>query len=137
MKTKARYVWSNLAIHPGESLAEEIEFRGISVEELACLTNQTPRLICAIIRGEKPISPKLATALDSSLEIPAQFWLNLQSKYDLTLAHNELVAREGPDHACDLGDDCPARKTYDVDEEDEESEISAGMLMDEGEEFEA
>ena len=51
-----------------------------------------------------------------------------------TLAHNELVAREGPNHACDLDEDCPTQQTYDDDEADEEeSEISAGILMDEGE----
>ena len=34
-----------------------------------------------------------------------------------TLAHNELVAREGPNHARDLGEDCPSLQTYDDDEE--------------------
>ncbi len=49
--------------------------------------------------------------------------------------HNPgLGCREGTAHTRDLGENCPTQQTYDDDEADkEESEISAGILMDEGE----
>ena len=92
MTTEEKLVWSNLAIHPGETLAEEIEFRGISVEELSAQSGLSEHLVDEIIGGEKPITVTVARALAESLEIPQEFWTNLQDKYDLTLSRNRSTA---------------------------------------------
>ena len=89
MTTEEKFVWSNLAIHPGESLAEEMEFRGTSVDELAAQSGLPAQLLDDIVSGEKPITTSVARALDTTLEIPAAFWMNLQTKYDLTISRNK------------------------------------------------
>ena len=89
MTTEENLVWSNLAIHPGESLAEEMEFRGMSVACLAAKSGLSGQTLDQIIRCEKPITGTVAHGLATSLGTPAEFWLNLQKKYDLTLSRNE------------------------------------------------
>ena len=91
-------------------------------------------LIEDIISERTTVTTEIADDIERALGIDSQFWLNMEAGFRATLAHNELVARAGPNHACDLGEDCPTLQTYDDDEADEEeSEISAGILMDEGE----
>ncbi len=92
MTIEEKLVWSNLAVHPGETLAEEIEFRGVSVDELAAQSGLSEQLLDGIVRGEKPITSDVADALSASLEIPAEFWMNLQNKYDLTVSRNRSTA---------------------------------------------
>ena len=89
MTTEEKLVWSDLAIHPGESLAEELEFRGTSVDELAAQSGLSAQLLDKIVRGEKPITATVARTLAAFLEIPAQFWLNLQTKHDLSVSRNK------------------------------------------------
>ena len=122
MTTEEKLVWSNLAIHPGETLAEEIEFRGISVDELATQSELSPQLLGEIVKGEKPITSRVARALDASLKIPAKFWINLQSKYDLTVSRNGLTV-SAADHSEDA-------HYHDV-----EPRIHAELLRDSGSEW--
>lgn len=77
----------NLAIPPGETLAEEIEARGMTQRELAAKIGRPPQAVNEIIRGKKTITAETALALEDALDgISAKFWLNLQADYDLTLA---------------------------------------------------
>lgn len=92
MATEEKLVWSNLAVHPGETLAEEIGFRGILAGELAAQSGLSEQLLNQIVRGEKPITPDVADGLATSLEIPADFWMNLQSKYDATISRTRSTA---------------------------------------------
>ena len=81
------------SIQPGETLAEEIEFRGISVKELSAQSGLSEHLVDEIIGGEKPITATVARALAESLEIPQEFWTKLQDKYDhLTISRNRSTA---------------------------------------------
>lgn len=116
MATEEKLVWSNLAIHPGESLAEEMEFRGTSVNELAAQSGLSAQLLGNIVRGETPITTTVAHALATSLDIPAQFWMNLQSKYDLTVSRNRSTVDS-------VDDGQPS---------DADSHIHAGLLRDPG-----
>ena len=122
MTTEEKLVWSNLAIHPGESLAEELEFRGTSVDELAAQSGLSAQLLDKIVRGEKPITATVARTLAAPLEIPAQFWLNLQTKYDLTVSRNKRTGS-----SASTSDD---RQQQDVD-----SHIQASLLRDPGSEW--
>ncbi len=86
MTTKTPRVYSDLAIPPGETLAEELEVRGMTPRELAVLTNCPEQVIDQIIQGEKAITPDIALALGDALRIEAQFWTNLEADYQTTLA---------------------------------------------------
>ena len=79
--------YPDIAIPPGEYLSEEIEERGISQKELARLMGRPLNAINEIINGEKAITAQTALQLEEVMpEIPARFWLNLETDYQLTKA---------------------------------------------------
>ena len=86
MTTNAPRAFSDLAIPPGEVLAEEIEARGMTQRELAARLGRPPQVINEIIRGKKAITPDTAIGLCKVLGIEASFWVNLESDYQMTLA---------------------------------------------------
>ncbi len=88
MAISEQHIWSDLPVHPGETLLDEIEFRGISQKELARRLGRPPQAINEIVRGKKSITPATALGLESVLDIPAQFWTNMQLVHDMTLARN-------------------------------------------------
>ncbi len=85
---------SDLAVHPGELLAEELEVRGMSQRTLAAVIGRPPQAINEIVRGKKSITAETAVQLETALSIPAHFWLNLQSAYDLALARQAARSRK-------------------------------------------
>jgi HTH-type transcriptional regulator / antitoxin HigA len=83
-KTEA---YPDVAIPPGEYLAEEIQVRGISQKELAKRMGRPLNAINEIINGKKTITAETALQLEEVMaEIPARFWLNLETDYQLTRA---------------------------------------------------
>ena len=86
MTTNAPRAFSDLAIPPGEVLAEEIEARGMTQRELAARLGRPPQVVNEIIRGKKAITPDTAIGLCKVLGIEASFWVNLESDYQMTLA---------------------------------------------------
>ena len=77
---------SDLAIPPGELLAEELEVRGLTQGELADQMGRPRQTISAIVRGKKAITAETALQLEAALEIPAQLWIGLEGRYQLALA---------------------------------------------------
>ncbi len=83
--------YPDVAIPPGEYLAEEIGERGISQKELARRMGRPLNAINEIIHGKKAITAETALQLEEVMpEIPARFWLNLETDYQLTKA---LISR--------------------------------------------
>ena len=79
--------YPDIAIPPGEYLAEEIEARGISQKELSRRMGRPLNAINEIINGKKAITAETALQLEEVMpEIPARFWLNLETDYRLTKA---------------------------------------------------
>ena len=76
---------SNRPVLPGRILSEEIEDRGITRRELAARMGQPVDLVDDVLSGETAITPATADGLEQVLGIPAQFWLNLEIAYRLTL----------------------------------------------------
>jgi HTH-type transcriptional regulator/antitoxin HigA len=76
--------YPDVAIHPGEYLAEEIEARGLSQKELARRMRRPLNAINEIVNGKKAITAETALQLEEVMpEIPARFWLNLETDYQL------------------------------------------------------
>ncbi len=74
--------YPDVAIPPGEYLWEEIEARGISQKELAKRMRRPVNAINEIINGKKAITAETALQLEMVMpEIPARFWLNLETDY--------------------------------------------------------
>jgi len=83
--------YPDVAIPPGEFLAEEIEERGLSQKELARRMGRPINTINEIINGKKAITAETALQLEEVMpEIPARFWLNLETDFQLTKA---LIAK--------------------------------------------
>lgn len=74
------------AVHPGEVLADELEEIGVSPTELARQLAVPPNRISQIIQGKRAISGDTALRLGHWFGTSPQFWLNLQSAYDVRIA---------------------------------------------------
>ena len=81
-------IWSDLAIHPGETLADFIDEHDLNHSQLAAKTGWSQRIIRDVVAGSQDITSEIAEALDRAFGLKAQFWLNLQKRYDQTLARN-------------------------------------------------
>jgi len=81
-------------IHPGEVLLEEfLGPLGISQYRLAHGISVPPRRINEIVHGDRAISADTALRLSRFFGTSAQFWLNLQARYDLETERDRLGAR--------------------------------------------
>jgi antitoxin HigA-1 len=79
----------NTAIHPGEHLAEELKALDMSAAELARQLNVPTNRITQILNGTRAITGDTALRLAHFFGTSAEFWLNLQTLYDLRLAQNK------------------------------------------------
>lgn len=81
-------------VHPGEILqAEFLQPLGISQYRLATAIRVPPRRINEIVLRKRGISADTALRLGRFFGTSAQFWMNLQSRYDLEVAEDELGPR--------------------------------------------
>lgn len=81
-------------IHPGEILLEEfLAPMGISQYRLAKDISVPQRRISEIVQGKRAITADTALRLGRFFGMEAQFWLNLQARYDLLKAEDELETR--------------------------------------------
>ncbi len=69
---------------PGEFLREELDARGWTQTDLAEILGRPVRLVNEIISGKRGISPETAKGLGDALGTGPQFWLNLESAYQLS-----------------------------------------------------
>ncbi len=81
-------------IHPGEILLEEfIKPFGISQYKVAKDINVPARRINEIVHGDRAITADTALRLGKFFGNTAEFWLNLQSRYELELQEDILADR--------------------------------------------
>jgi len=78
------------AIHPGEILADELEELSLTPTELARQLDVPPNRLTQIIQGKRSITGDTALRLAHWFGTGAQFWLNLQSAYDIRVAAQQL-----------------------------------------------
>ena len=81
-------------IHPGEILREEfLEPMEISQYRLAKDISVPPRRINEIVHGKRSITADTALRLGRFFNMSPQFWLNLQTRYDLEVTEDQLENR--------------------------------------------
>ena len=81
-------------IHPGEILMDEfLEPMGISQYRLSKDISVPPRRINEIVHGKRSITADTALRLGRFFSISPQFWLNLQTRYDLEVTEDLLEDR--------------------------------------------
>ena len=81
-------------VHPGEVLLEEfLKPMGISQNKLALNIGVPPRRINEIVLEKRRITADTALRLSRYFGVTAEFWLGLQSQFDLDVASDELGDR--------------------------------------------
>jgi antitoxin HigA-1 len=81
-------------VHPGVVLAEDfLKEMNISQYRLAKGLAVPPRRINEIVQGKRAITADTALRLGKFFGMEAQFWMNLQSHYDLEVA-KDAIARK-------------------------------------------
>ncbi len=84
-------------IHPGEILFEDfMKPMTISARKLAADIDVSPSRISEIVHGQRPITADTALRLGLYFAMEPRFWLNLQSEYDMRIAHRELHKKIAP-----------------------------------------
>jgi addiction module HigA family antidote len=78
-----------IAIHPGEHLAEELRTLGMSAAELARKLDVPTNRITGILNGQRAITGDTALRLAHFFGMSPEFWLNLQSLYELRVAQKK------------------------------------------------
>ena len=81
---------TDVILHPGEVLAEELEARGIVQKDFASLVDMRPPHFNELLKGKRHISALLALKLEIQLGIDAKFWMRLQVDYDLKQARKQF-----------------------------------------------
>ena len=77
------------AIHPGEHLAEELKELGMSAAELARQLDVPTNRVTEILNGRRAITGDTALRLAHFLGTTAEFWLHLQSLYEIRVAQKK------------------------------------------------
>ena len=78
----------SLLIHPGEILKDEfLEPYALSANRLAKALSIPTNRITEIVNGDRGITGETAILLGHAFGMSPEFWLNLQSRYDLDLAN--------------------------------------------------
>ncbi len=77
------------AIHPGEHLAEELKELGMSAAELARQLGVPTNRVTEILNGRRAITGDTALRLAHFFGTTAEFWLNLQSLFELRVAQKK------------------------------------------------
>lgn len=76
-------------IHPGEILADELEEIGLSAKKLADVIEVPPNRLYQLLAGKRNVTADTALRLSQYFGMSADFWMNLQSAYELDLARQQ------------------------------------------------
>ena len=85
--------------HPGSVLKEELRARDMSANQLALAIRVPSNRITAILRGDRAVSAETALRLGRYFGTGPEFWMNLQSRYDVSVVVSErgqLIEEEVP-----------------------------------------
>ena len=80
---------SRTPIHPGEILSDELEETGLSAKKLADVIEVPPNRLYQILAGKRNLTADTALRLGKYFGMSADFWMNLQSAYELDLARQQ------------------------------------------------
>ena len=75
-----------VAIHPGEFLHEILDELGLTQTAFAQAIGVSPMRVSHLLKGQRPVTAELALRLGRALGQTPQYWINLQTAYDLKVA---------------------------------------------------
>jgi addiction module HigA family antidote len=77
-------------IHPGEHLREILDDMALTQAALADALGVSAMRVSHLLKGDRPVTAELALRLGRAFGQTPQYWLNLQSTYDLKVAQAEM-----------------------------------------------
>jgi antitoxin HigA-1 len=77
-------------IHPGEILSDELQELGMSARELAAVLEVPANRLYQIVAGKRNLTADTALRLSRYFGTSADFWMNLQTAYELDLARQSI-----------------------------------------------
>jgi antitoxin HigA-1 len=80
-------------IHPGELLRDELDEIGVSLNKLARALRVPMNRISALVNGKRSITADTAMRLARYFSTSPQYWLNLQTAYDLEVADAKIGSK--------------------------------------------
>ncbi len=83
-----------VSTHPGELIRDELRERKMTQKHLAELSGIKPSVLSETINGKRSLSLNVAMALEKSLGIPADYWMNLQTQYDLDTSDSNRASNQ-------------------------------------------
>lgn len=81
-------------VHPGEFLKEILEELEISQAEFARTVGLSAMRISHVVKGKRPITAEMALLFGKAFGQTPQYWINLQSAYDLKIAEKHIGRRK-------------------------------------------
>ena len=78
-------------IHPGEFLREMLEELDISQAKFARAIGISPMRVSHVVNGTRPVTAELALLFSKAFDQSPQYWLNLQTAYDLKTTETALA----------------------------------------------
>ena len=86
----------DVVFHPAATLNEKLGEMGMSKKEFALRTGKPEKTIIAVLKEESSLTPEMAILFENVTQIPAQFWINKQARYNEYIArkkHKEIIAK--------------------------------------------
>jgi len=80
-------------LHPGEHLKEILEELSMSQNAFAEFIGVSAMRISYVVQGKRPVTAELAVLFGRAFGQSPQFWMNLQTSYDLKLAEKTLAQK--------------------------------------------
>ncbi len=80
-------------IHPGEFLKEILDELNISQAEFSRTIGISPMRISHVIQGNRPVTAELALLFGKAFGQTPQYWINLQTAYDLKMAEKAIARK--------------------------------------------
>lgn len=90
-KVENNSFFPNVAIAPGDTIRENMEFLGMNQKELAARLDITTKHLSNIINAKSPITYDTALKLETVIGPSAQFWMNLETNYQLAISRIEKM----------------------------------------------
>jgi addiction module HigA family antidote len=80
-------------VHPGRFLEELLQELSVSQAQLAHAIGVSAMRVSHLVKGKRPVTAEMAFQLSSFFGQSPQYWLNLQSRYDLDCAQDVMGRR--------------------------------------------
>lgn len=81
------------SIHPGEYLAEILSELEVSQADFARTVGVSPMRISHVLKGSRPVTAELALLFGKAFGQSPEYWINLQTAYDLANARDAVSGR--------------------------------------------